>query len=251
MNTNEMTLDELMALPVHTDYILDEEDIEHHHDGDDAPAGEDPAGYVHHWRQGPGALRRYSSPVTRQSVEGTEHVCTHYFRYFLDPESVNGQPIKDGRRVATPSVESVAWKLRSILQSDKGWIRAGIRFYRVSNPANADVFVRISPLSDSACNANGGGAPGCYWTRDGTRYIHVAMDYFYLPQFIRTTNHEFGHASIWAHDMYKGEGHDIYNGVMGKLFYDGQRNYWPDEGDIETAILFKEGRAPIVHPRHR
>ncbi len=248
MNTNEMTLDELMALPVHTDYILDEEEAGHHHDGDEEPAGEDPAGYSHHWRQGPGALRRYSSPVTRLSFERNPHVCTHYFRYYL--LEVSGQPIKDGERVDAPSVEVVARKLRSILQSDQGWIRAGIRFYRVSNPANADVLVVIRPLSESACNQGGGGAPGCYWTVHGLKFIHVAMDYFYLPQFIRTTNHEFGHASIWAHDMYKGEGHDIYNGVMGKLFYGGQSNYWPDEGDIEAGVLFKEGRAPIVHPRH-
>ncbi len=247
-NTNEMTLDELMALPVITDYLLDPDEIGHHHEGDEEPAGEDPAGYSHHWQQGPGALRRYRSPVTRKSVERNGHVCTHYFRYYL--LEVGGHPIKDGHRVATPSSEAVASKLRSILQSDKGWIRAGIRFYRVSNPANADVFVCISPLSDSACNATGGGAPGCYWTQDGKRFIHVAMDYFYLPQFIRTTNHEFGHAAIWAHDMYKGEGHDLYNGVMGKLYYDGQQNFWPDEGDIEAAVLFKEGQAPIVHARH-
>jgi hypothetical protein len=186
----------------------------------------DPDFPLHFKLQGPLDVRRVQ-PFELPSSDGAPMTYTWVYTWY------------PGVLQAVHTQQEVAEWVESILNESEGWGRAGVRFVRVENRAEARVIFRyVSP--ENAPNRMGGMTPGA--GPEGQDVIEIASNRF-GNGFFAVIHHEVAHAAFSAVDMYKGAGHEPYMGIMSGE----SPTRKPTENDIKCVREWLTGRGVFTH----
>ena len=193
------------------------------------PAGAN--GTPHHWMTGPGNCRP-ARPFWARDAAGRTRRYTWRLPWVLD--EVRGISRGTARRA-----------LYRVLRDPLGWEGSGVRFVRVSDPANAAVRVRVIPGAESVC---GPGAAGCYsWGGGGTPLVEVGVEYLNRPgPWAVIVGMELcAHAAFAMSDMYDAR-HQPYVGALGTWEQAAAAGWRPTAAEITDARAWLANELGIV-----
>ena len=188
---------------------------------------------LHFWEQGPLLVEPVAQPYRLKLRDGSNVTITHKKYWYLD--KVEGTT----RRKALKAIYDVLLHPRS-------WSRAGVHWVRVTDPAQATLFVSIAPTT--VC---GEGAAGCFswgWP-DGKERSETLVQYIDRPgPFAVIFGMESCGHPLRALDHYNAV-HQGYEGVMGTWESAARCQYYPLDHEIESARLWLRGELPasVVH----
>ncbi len=190
----------------------------------------------HHWQRGPADVRPLPSPVRVKLRGGGTAEATHEFRWFLD-------------RVAGTDRRTAARRLYDVFLDPTGWVRAGVRWKRVKDRADADIVVRVIPQDETVC---GPGSAGCYswgYEADGKPVAEMGVEHIGRegPWLVIVGMEAQGHGTFRVHDHYVN--HPGYQGVMGTWESAAAFGFSPSNAEIEGARRWLRGETPaeLIH----
>lgn len=185
-----------------------------------------------HFFEAPSA-KNLPTTITPRRVrlrDGTYQRCTREYQWFLD-------------RVEGTTKARALTKIYDVLLHPRSWIRSGVHWKRVMDPAQAQVLVRVIPQDTTVC---GPGAAGCYsWGGGRPPAAEMGVEYIDRPgPFAALTNMELlGHGTFKADDMYFAV-HLPYAGVMGTWEAMARAGYYPTDQEVADTVAWMEGRIP-------
>ena len=189
---------------------------------------------VHHWEQGPGNVSKVA-PFWAKRRDGW-HQYEWKFYWYL--HKVEGTTRSKALRA-----------IYGVLRNPYSWERCGVRWIRTMNPTRAHIRLSVIPAATTACGA---GAAGCYW--GGHPYgkgAELGVEYIDSPFWAELVGMELqGHGTFSMHDMYIGEGHGGYIGVMGNGGFAQLPAYYPTMDEILWTKQWLLGQALYVHREH-
>lgn len=190
----------------------------------------------HHWSTGPLDVTRLDAPRRVRLRDGTTRQVEWEFKWFLD-------------RVEGTDRKTAIKRLYDVFLHPNGWTRAGVRWKRTLDRAQAHIVVRVIPQDTSVC---GPGSAGCYswgYEADGKAVAENGVEHIDRdgPWRVIVGMEVQGHGTFRVHDGYIN--HPGYEGVMGSWESVARFDFSPSEAEIQGAVMWLAGQTPaeMVH----